>query len=156
MFKGFPICPSLVNNVPLNVIRCQQLVNQKTVLLKQLFKLSIGKCRLHRFTACFRHHDGILHTPFVRNKEVLVRIIKASGCQPFCQTVFYKIHRDKGEIVGNRPTSAGDPERLDLRTREVQAESVAYTISASITDLIRRIIPLGMSPGGAAGVSLRS
>ena len=47
------------------------------------------------------------------------------------------------------------PERPDRRTREVQAESVAYA-SANITDLIRRTILLDISPGGAAEKNLQN
>ena len=43
MLKSFHICPGLVDDVPLNIIRCQQLIDQKTVLLQQRFKLRIGK-----------------------------------------------------------------------------------------------------------------
>ena len=32
MLKGFQICPGLVDDVPLNIIRCQQLVDQKPML----------------------------------------------------------------------------------------------------------------------------
>ena len=42
MFKGFQIYPGLVYYIPLNIIRCQQLVDQKPMLLQQLFKLRIG------------------------------------------------------------------------------------------------------------------
>ena len=42
MFKGFQICPGLVYYIPLNIIRCQQLVDQNPMLLQQLFKLRIG------------------------------------------------------------------------------------------------------------------
>ena len=79
MFKGFQICPGLVYYIPLNIIRCQQLVDQKPMLLQQLFKLRIGKRRLHRFTACFCHHNGVQHTPFGCIKEVFSRIIKHKG-----------------------------------------------------------------------------
>ena len=39
--KGFQISPCLIDHVPLNIIRCQQLIDQKPVLLQQLFKLRI-------------------------------------------------------------------------------------------------------------------
>ena len=38
MLKGFHIGPGLVDDVPLNIIRCQQLVEQKPMLLQQLFR----------------------------------------------------------------------------------------------------------------------
>ena len=79
MFKGFQVCPGLVYYIPLNIIRCQQLVDQKPMLLQQLFKPRIGKRRLNRFTACFCHHNGVLHTPFGCIKEVFIRIIKHKG-----------------------------------------------------------------------------
>ncbi len=39
MFKSFHICPGLIDYIPLNIIRCQQLIDQKPMLLQQLFKL---------------------------------------------------------------------------------------------------------------------
>ena len=36
MLKGFQISPDPVDHVPLNIIRCQQLVDQKAVPLEKL------------------------------------------------------------------------------------------------------------------------
>ena len=43
------------------------------------FQAPNRKRRLHRFTACFCHHNGVLHTPFGCIKEVFIRIIKHKG-----------------------------------------------------------------------------
>ena len=36
MLKGFHIGPGIVDDVSLNIIRCQQLIDQKTVLLSSV------------------------------------------------------------------------------------------------------------------------
>jgi len=65
-----------VDDIPLDIRRRQQLVEQKAVLFQQRFKLTVGKCRTHRFTARFGHHDRVLHTPHRRGEEPLVRIVE--------------------------------------------------------------------------------
>ena len=65
------------------------------------------------------------------------------------KTAIHEIaHAKLHDIDPNAPKEeqAGRPDR---RTREVQAESVAYAVCQHY-GLIRRTIPLGMSPGGAA------
>lgn len=45
MLKGFHICPGLVDDVPLNIIRCQQLADQKPMLLQQRFRGMVSAFR---------------------------------------------------------------------------------------------------------------
>ena len=65
-----------VYDVFLDIRGRQQVVYQKSVLIEQLFKLSVGKRGFHGFAARFCHHYCILHAVFGGAKEVLVWIIE--------------------------------------------------------------------------------
>ena len=67
MLKGFQICSGPVDDVPLDIIRRQQLVDQKPVFFQQFFERSIGKRRFHRLAAKdIALHSGIF---FIRHQR---------------------------------------------------------------------------------------
>lgn len=76
MFKSLHARTGSVNDIALNIRRGEQLADLKAVVLEQLFKLRAGKCRLHSFSASFRHHYRILHALLGGGKEVFIGIVE--------------------------------------------------------------------------------
>lgn len=72
MLKGFQLCSCPVDDVPLDIIRRQQLVDQKPVLFQQFFERSVGKRRFHRFAAKdIALHSGIFFPRHQRSGKMI-------------------------------------------------------------------------------------
>lgn len=72
MLKGFQLCSGPVDDVPLDIIRRQQLVDQKPVLFQQFFERSVGKRRFHRRAAKdIALHSGIFFPRHQRSGKMI-------------------------------------------------------------------------------------